>query len=378
MKMTIPTKQYGRQAAALGLAASGTPPRLIKDTNLFMKTSRSTRKLGIRLFKIILAIVGGLTAALILTALGLFFTTSGQYPVAATVVNDASLPQIEINGVRLHAETYGDPSNPVIVVLHGGPGGDYRSQLGAKSLADTNFVVFYDQRGAGLSERVPAEELTVPTYMAELDAVIDRYSPDRPVTLLGHSWGAMLATAYLGEAPEKVARAILLEPGFFTGEEAQNWMTQAKPYMSGLGFYKRAAIIAFQSLHVSGPDSSAGKDFMMSEIIHEFANHPENPYHCPGEEFDAAAWRFGATASQTAGKTDAAEIELIAQGAESYLGPVLLLASACNDWIGEDAQRVHLSFFQQGELMIVPNSGHDMIWDNPDETMPLIRAFLGK
>ena len=331
-----------------------------------------------RVFKTSLVLSAGAIGALVLVAIGLYFATSGQYPVAATVVDDASLPQIEINGVRLHAETYGDPSNPVIIVLHGGPGGDYRSQLGAKSPADTNFVVFYDQRGAGLSERIQAEELTVPKYMAELDAVIENYSPDRPVTLLGHSWGGMLATAYLGKAPEKVARAILLEPGFFTGEEMQDWMTEAKPYMSGLSFYKKATFVFFQSLHVSGPDPSASQDYMMSEIIHEFANHPENPYHCPGEEFDAAAWRFGATASQAAGKTGAAEIELIAQGAASYPGPVLLLAGACNDWIGEDAQRVHLSFFQNGELSIVPNSGHDLIWDNPDETMPLIRAFLDK
>lgn len=161
-----------------------------------------------------MATVGGLTVAIVAAALGMFFATSGTYEVAATVVDDATLPQIEIKGVRLHAETYGDPSNPVIIVLHGGPGGDYRSQLGARSLADKNFVVFYDQRGAGLSERVPAEELTVATYMAELDGVIEKYSPDRPVTLLGHSWGAMLATAYLRQAPEKVARAILLEPGF--------------------------------------------------------------------------------------------------------------------------------------------------------------------
>ena len=331
-----------------------------------------------RIFKVSLVVCGGLTGALIIAALGLFFTTSGQYPVVATVLNDASLPQIEIDGVRLHAETYGDPSNPVIIVLHGGPGGDYRSQLGAKSLADTNFVVFYDQRGAGLSERVPAEELTIPKYLSELDAVIDKYSPNRPVTLLGHSWGAMLGTAYLGKSPEKVARAILLEPGFFSGEEMQVWTTEAKPFLSGFGFYKDVAVIGFQSLHVSGPDSNASGDYMMGEIIHKFVNHPENAYHCPGEEFDAAAWRFGATASETAGNTGAVEINLIARGAESYTGPVLLLASACNDWIGEDAQRVHLSYFQQGELMIVPNSGHDMIWDNPEETLPLIRAFMSK
>ena len=376
--MTIPPSQHRRQAALAGLAASGTPTELIEDSPMVTQNQKPIRKKIARAFKISLIISGGAIGTFLLAAIGLYFATSGQYPVAATVVDDASLPQIEINGVRLHADTYGDPSNPVIIVLHGGPGGDYRSLLGARSLADTNFVVFYDQRGAGLSERVPAEDLTVPAYVAELDAVIDRYSPDRPVTLLGHSWGAMLATAYLGETPEKVARAILMEPGFFTAEEMQDWMAEAKPYMSGLGFYRKATIFAFQSLHVSGPDSSARQDYMMSEIIHEFTNHPENPYHCPGEEFDAAAWRFGATASQAAGETGAAEVELIAQGAESYPGPVLLLAGACNDWLGEDAQRVHLSFFQNGELSIVPNSGHDMIWDNPDETLPMIRAFLDK
>lgn len=376
--MTIPSSRHNRQAALAGFTASGTPTDLIEEPPTVTDNQQPTRKKIARAFKISLIISGSVVGAFILAAIGLYFATSGQYSVAATVVDDASLPQIEINGVRLHAETYGDPSNPVIIVLHGGPGGDYRSQLGARSLADTNFVVFYDQRGAGLSERVPAEDLNVRAYMAELDGVVDRYSPDRPVTLLGHSWGAMLATAYLGKAPERVERAILLEPGFFTGEEMQDWMTQAEPYMSGLGFYWQATIAAFQSLHVSGPDARAGQDHMMSEIIHTFVNHPDNPYHCPGGDFDAPAWRFGATASQTAGKTGAAEIDLIAQGAESYPGPVLLLAGACNNWLGEDAQRVHLSFFQNGELKIVPNSGHDMIWDNPDETMPLIRAFLGK
>jgi proline iminopeptidase len=354
------------------LAANGTTT----EPSTAPHTYKPARDKIARAFKISLLATGGAVGALVLVAVSLYFATSGQYPVAVTVVDDATLPQIEIDGVRLHAETYGHPSNPVIIVLHGGPGGDYRSQLGAKALADTNFVVFYDQRGAGLSERVPAEDLTVPAYIAELDAVIENYSPDRPVTLLGHSWGAMLATAYLGEAPEKVARAILLEPGFFTAEEMQDWMVEAKPYRSGLGFYWQAATAAFQSLHVSGPDSNAAQDYVMGEIIHTFVNHPENPYHCPGEDFDAPAWRFGATASQTAGQTGAAEVELIAQGAESYPGPVLLLAGACNDWIGEDAQRTHLSFFQDGELSIVPHSGHDMIWDNPEETLPLIRAFL--
>lgn len=376
--MTLTTSQDSRPAA-ITQPAKGEPLRKsIEDPLTAMQNSKPTGKLNMRIVKISLGISAAAIVVLVLAAIGTYLATAGDYAVPATVADDPALPQIEINGVRLHAEAHGDPSNPVIIVLHGGPGGDYRSQLGATSLADTHYVVFYDQRGAGLSERVPAEDLTLPLYMAELDAVIDHYAPDRPVTLLGHSWGAMLATAYLGKAPEKVARAVLMEPGFFTAEEMQQWSADGKPYMSGLRFYKQATVYAFQSLHVTGPDANASQDHMMGEIVHAFANHPDNPYHCPGEDFDAAAWRFGATASQTASKTGASEIDLIAQGAKSYPGPVLLLASACNDWIGEEAQRVHQEFFQNAALSVVPNSGHDIIWDNPDAALPLIRAFLNQ
>jgi proline iminopeptidase len=49
--------------------------------------------------------------------------------VPRTVAEDASLPAIDMNGTRFHVETVGNPANPVIVFLHGGPGGDYRSML---------------------------------------------------------------------------------------------------------------------------------------------------------------------------------------------------------------------------------------------------------
>ena len=74
--------------------------------------------------------------------------------VPKTVTEDPSLPAISVNGTRLHAETFGNPDDPMVVVLHGGPGADYRSMLNVRALADDGyFVVFYDQRGSGLSQR---------------------------------------------------------------------------------------------------------------------------------------------------------------------------------------------------------------------------------
>jgi proline iminopeptidase len=55
---------------------------------------------------------------------------------------------------------------------------------------------------------------------------------------------------------------------------------------------------------------------------------------------------------------------------------VLFMAGACNDWIGEPLQSEHLSRFADATLVVVPDAGHDVIWDNPDATLAIIRAFL--
>src|SRR5688572_29141984 len=81
--------------------------------------------------------------------------------VPKTVVDDPTLPAIAINGTRLHSEAFGEPTDPIIVVLHGGPGSDYRGLLPLRALAEDGYrVVFWDQRGAGLSQRHAPETIT--------------------------------------------------------------------------------------------------------------------------------------------------------------------------------------------------------------------------
>ena len=59
-------------------------------------------------------------------------------------------------------------------------------------------MVFYDQRGTGLSKRVPALDITVDQFIDDLDAFVDHFGNGKPATLVGHSWGAMLTSAYAG------------------------------------------------------------------------------------------------------------------------------------------------------------------------------------
>lgn len=151
--------------------------------------------------------------------------------VPLTVSEDASLPSISILGRMLHSETFGNPDSTMLVMLHGGPGSDYRSMLKNSAFAnDGYFVVFYDQIGSGLSERKDADDITVPVFIEELNAVIEHYrsSPAQKIVLVGQSWGAMLAAAFVNDFPDKISGLILTEPGGFTWDDTKEYLKRSQ------------------------------------------------------------------------------------------------------------------------------------------------------
>lgn len=321
--------------------------------------------------------LGAVVALAVMMIAGLWLATRGDYTVPATVTDNADLPAREILGIRLHAEGFGPETGPVAIVLHGGPGGDFRSLLPLAALAEDGFrVQFYDQRGAGLSERVPDTALTLAGHLAELDAFASAVSPDAPVILIGHSWGAMLASAYLGKHPGRVAKAVLIEPGFLSAREADAFLARMNGMTRSPAILWTMLVSGFRAQHVTGGDAEASRDFLYGQVVQAFASHRDNPYHCPGQTFDSPAWRFGARASRAV-LAQASRADLDSLGAVSgFAGPVLLMSGGCNDWIGAPLQKQHVGLFADARHTEIPDAGHDVIDDQPAAALAAIRGFL--
>ncbi len=118
-----------------------------------------------------------------------------------------------VDGVQLFYRTKGVGLDTV-VVLHGGPGLnlDYLAP-DLKPLEESRTIIYYDQRGAGRSTVLSdASSLHIDAHISDLEAVRTYFGIDR-LTLLGHSWGAMLAARYAREHPGRVSRVIKVSPG---------------------------------------------------------------------------------------------------------------------------------------------------------------------
>lgn len=92
---------------------------------------------------------------------------------------------------------------PRLLVLHGGPGADHQYLLPQLlRLADAHDCVFYDQRGGGRSKTAADDvgPVTWRTHVDDLARVADELLGDRPLHLVGYSWGGLLALLYALDA----------------------------------------------------------------------------------------------------------------------------------------------------------------------------------
>lgn len=110
----------------------------------------------------------------------------------------------------LYVKTFGNTTHKPIVFLHGGPGGtilDFELTT-AQLLADKGyFVIAYDRRGEGRSEDDSAQ-YTYAQTMADINDLYKTYKL-KSATLIGHSFGGIVATLYANQYPEKVNHIIL-------------------------------------------------------------------------------------------------------------------------------------------------------------------------
>ncbi|HET6563491.1 MAG TPA: alpha/beta fold hydrolase [Marmoricola sp.] len=94
--------------------------------------------------------------------------------------------------VDLAVFEHGDHDGPTVLLVHGWPDTHHLWNGVAELLAADFRVVSYDTRGHGESTDPDAvEAFALEELAADLVAVADAVSPDRPVHLVGHDWGSV-------------------------------------------------------------------------------------------------------------------------------------------------------------------------------------------
>lgn len=132
-------------------------------------------------------------------------------------------------GVSLHLVTAQGASSDgpaPMLFLHGFPEFWYAWHRQLAAFGGERVTTAMDMRGYGRSDKpqgVDAYDLS--NLIADVAAVLDRISPDRPAVLAGHDWGGVVAWQFAIRRPERLEKLVVINaphPAVFARELLNN------------------------------------------------------------------------------------------------------------------------------------------------------------
>ena len=130
---------------------------------------------------------------------------------------------VNIWGKNIWYDIYGAEHSDTLLYLHGGPGAsclDFVNQ--AKALSRKMKVVIFDQLGVLRSDGIAENESYSMEYQIEMVEEMRKILGIEKWSVLGHSYGGMLAVLYASACPDSVHKIILECPSLWFEDSARS------------------------------------------------------------------------------------------------------------------------------------------------------------
>ena len=272
--------------------------------------------------------------------------------------------------VPLYWARYGRAGAPLLLVLHGGPGAHHDYLLPQMlELSNDYELMFYDQRGGGRSKTDDRTPITWQTHVADLDAVIDELQID-PLSLVGYSWGGLLALLYTTEAAAHRAkhvpsRLVLIDPAPASREFRRAFETEFSARQNSAAVAKLRAELAASDLRERDPDVYRQRSFELS-VAGYFAD--------PSLAHDLTPFRVTGRVQQSVWDS-LGDFDLLASRVLNSLAVPTLIVHGRNDPIPLASSEA-VARAMGASLIVIDGAGHVPYVEQPEQLFGAVRTFL--
>ncbi|MEP7380443.1 MAG: alpha/beta fold hydrolase [Gemmatimonadota bacterium] len=285
-----------------------------------------------------------------------------------------SIPSPRVDGTTATTDAplywcaYGAEASPRLLVLHGGPGASHEYLLPQMlRLTERHELIFYDQRGGGRSRSDDAAPVTWQRQVDDLGMVV-RELAITPLTIVGYSWGGMLAILYALEASHRSEldaphRLILIDPAPLSSAYREEFEAEFARRQQGAAIVRLREQLAASGLRDSDPSGYRQRLFEIS-VAGYFAD-PEQaknltPFRVTGR-VQQSVW-------ESLGDFDL--IPLL-----STLDQPTLLVHGWDDPIPVDST-LAAARAMRGRCVVLESSGHVPYVEQPGALFSAIEQFL--
>jgi non-heme chloroperoxidase len=266
------------------------------------------------------------------------------------------------DGIALAADAYGDPSQPPVLLLHGG--GQTRFAWGgtAQQLAAGGwYAVSMDLRGHGESAWAPDKNYSTEAFVEDVRAVVEQLGA--PPVLVGASLGGIASLIAEGESHPSLAAALVL--------------VDIAPRIEVSGAVR---IIQFMA---GKPEGFASLD-EAADAVASYLPHRRRPSDLSGLEKNLRKtpegryrWHWDPAFLEPGhGPRPGQDTERLRVAARKLRVPTLLVRGRLSDLLSEEGAQEFLALVPHARFADVSDAGHMVAGDRNDRFTAAVLDFL--
>ena len=325
---------------------------------------------------------------ILLTALAI--TVAGCNPISSEKSSPKNSTQanlkmeegfVDAHGVLIYYKALGQ-GQPLLIV-HGGPGASHDYFLPyLLPLARTNRLIFIDERGSGRSQKLEDTSAYTVEKMVEDVEDVRQVLDLGKISLLGHSFGGVLAQAYALKYPDNLSHLVLCST-FHSTSKMNEVFKKIKEKMAP-ELLARIEKMEKDGLYGHGNEYEKGRytaEYMTAAwgegyYPYLYQNHPDANYEPVANgnmawDLYRAMWGSNGEFVIDGNLKSVEYTELLSK----ITVPTLITVGDNDECAPSLSEEMHAKI-KNSELVIFPKSGHMTFVDQPDLFIKTVNGFL--
>jgi esterase len=259
--------------------------------------------------------------------------------------------------LQMHCVTWGAPSAPPIVMLHGLRAYGQWFEEFAEAAATDFYLIAPDQRGRGSTDWANDARYDTDSYVADLLQLADNW-PLQRFAIIGHSMGGTNAINFAARYPERVSALVIID---------------SSPDLNPLGLGRIARETS--AMPPSFDSEAAARSYLRALHVGASERSISTRLACAlAEQAGRLVWRLDSAIFPL--KPDPPERSWAALAAIEC--PTLIVRASDSDLVTIECANRMVQILKHGEGASVPNAGHMVLEDNPEGFTNVAWPFLRK
>jgi len=257
-------------------------------------------------------------------------------------------------------------AKPTLVMIHGFRGTHHGLALIAKRLEKYFTVIVPDLPGFAKGDKLEKHDLD--GYVTWLDGFMKKQSLKEKPILLGHSFGSIVASAYVAKHPRSVTKLILVNPiGAPALEGPKKILTKLAVFYYRVGekLPERAGrrwLGMKPMVFIMSYSMAKTKDKKLRAFIHDQHFRYFSTFHSAKSVMEGFETSVGHTVGEFAARIPV---------------PTLIIAASLDDITPLGKQYELARRFKNARIATIDNVGHLTHYETPSEVVRLIKTWLG-